>query len=70
MTCVAVSAPGWLAKIDAIMNSELYQQMLKENVRASVHGLNLRRVWVRQEGNNQHSQSTKERLKNKAKVLE
>ncbi len=31
--CFAVSGPGRLAIIDGIINSELYQQILKENVR-------------------------------------
>ncbi len=34
--CFAASGPGQLANIDRTMNSELYQQILKENVRTSV----------------------------------
>ncbi len=34
--CFAASWPGQLAIIDGRMNSELYQQILNENVRTSV----------------------------------
>ncbi len=34
--CVAASWPGQPAVIDGTMDSELYQQILKENVRTSV----------------------------------
>ncbi len=34
--CFAASWPGQPAIIDGTMNSELYQQILKENVRTSV----------------------------------
>ncbi len=34
--CFAASGPGLLAIIDGTMNSELYQQILKENIRTSV----------------------------------
>ncbi len=34
--CFAASGPGQPDIIDGTMNSELYQQILKENVRASV----------------------------------
>ncbi|KAG2458113.1 TCB1 transposase, partial [Polypterus senegalus] len=71
--CCAASGPGRLAFIDGTMNSELYQRILKENVRTSVHELNLKRRWVMQQDNDpQHtSRSTKEWLKkNKVNVLE
>uniref|UniRef100_A0AAR2JEE5 Amino acid transporter transmembrane domain-containing protein n=1 Tax=Pygocentrus nattereri TaxID=42514 RepID=A0AAR2JEE5_PYGNA len=63
--CFAASGTGWLAIIDGTMNSELYQRILKENVRTSVHELNLKRRWVMQQDNNpKHtSRSTKEWLK-------
>ncbi len=34
--CFAASWPGQPAIIDGTMNSELYQQILKENIRTSV----------------------------------
>ena len=71
--CFAASGPGRLAIIDGTMNSELYQRILKENVRTSVHELNLKRRWVMQQDNDpKHtSRSTKEWLKkNKVNVLE
>ncbi len=37
--CFATSGPGRLAIIDGTMNSELYQQILKENIRTSVREL-------------------------------
>uniref|UniRef100_A0AAR2JPU3 Tc1-like transposase DDE domain-containing protein n=1 Tax=Pygocentrus nattereri TaxID=42514 RepID=A0AAR2JPU3_PYGNA len=56
------------------MNSELYQRILKENVRTSVHELNLkRRNFIFQHDNDpKHaSKSTKEWLhRNKIKTLE
>uniref|UniRef100_A0A8C4TBF5 Transposase n=1 Tax=Erpetoichthys calabaricus TaxID=27687 RepID=A0A8C4TBF5_ERPCA len=71
--CFAASGPGQLAFIDGTMNSELYQRILKENVRTSVQELNLKRRWVMQQDNDpKHtSRSTKEWLKkNKVNVLE
>uniref|UniRef100_A0A9J7Y0N0 Uncharacterized protein n=1 Tax=Cyprinus carpio carpio TaxID=630221 RepID=A0A9J7Y0N0_CYPCA len=72
-TCFAASGPGQLAIIDGTMNSELYQQILKENVRTSVQELNLKRKCVMQQDNDPKntSCSTKEWLKeDKANVLE
>ncbi|KAG2465365.1 TCB1 transposase, partial [Polypterus senegalus] len=69
----AASGPVRLAFIDETMNSELYQRILKENVRTSVHELNLKRRWVMQQDNDpKHtSRSTKEwPQKNKFNVLE
>ncbi len=37
--CFAESGPGRLAIIDGTMNSELYQQIVKENVKTSVREL-------------------------------
>ncbi len=71
--CFAASWPGQPAIIDGTMNSELYQQILKENVRTSVQEQSLKRMWVMQQDNNpKHtSHSTKEWLKkNKVNVLE
>ncbi len=71
--CFAASWPGQPAIIDGTMNSELYQQILKENVRTSVYEQSLKRTWVMQQDNNpKHtSHSTKEWLKkNKVHVLE
>lgn len=44
--CFAASGPGQLAIIDGTINSELYQQILKDNIRTSVRTLALKRVWV------------------------
>lgn len=69
--CLA-SGPGRLAIVDGTMNSWLYQQ-LKENVRTSVHELNVKRMWIKQQdSDSKHTvHSTKELLKkNKVNVLE
>ncbi|KAF7645375.1 hypothetical protein LDENG_00205850 [Lucifuga dentata] len=56
--CLAASGPGPLAIIDGTMNSQLYQQILQENVRKSVRELKLK--------TNKHTScSTKELLKQK-----
>ena len=71
--CFAASGPGLLAIIDRTMNSELYQQILKENVMASDHELNFQRTCVMQQDNDpkRTSRPTKQWLKkNKANVLE
>ncbi len=70
--CFAASGPGQPAIIDGTMNSELYQQILKENVKISVHELSLMKKWVMQQYKDpKHtSRSTKEWLKNKVNVLE
>ncbi len=59
--CFAASWPGQPAIIDGTMNSELYQQILKENVRISVYEQSLKRTWVMQQDNNpkRTSHSTK-----------
>ena len=46
--CFAASGPGWLAIIDETLNSELYQQFLKENLRTSFCALNLKGHAARQ----------------------
>ena len=69
----AASGPGRLAIIDGTMNSGLYPQILKENVRVSVCELKLNRRWVLLQDNDpKHtSKSTKEWLKKKkCNVLE
>ncbi|KAK3530781.1 hypothetical protein QTP70_001580 [Hemibagrus guttatus] len=69
----AASGPGRLAVINGIMNSAVYQKILKENVRPSVCDLKLKRTWVLQQDNDpKHtSKSTSEWLKkNKMKTLE
>uniref|UniRef100_A0A3B3DJG5 Transposase n=1 Tax=Oryzias melastigma TaxID=30732 RepID=A0A3B3DJG5_ORYME len=71
--CFAASGPGRLAVIDGSMNSTVYQKVLKENVRPSVHQLKLKRSWVLQQDNDpKHtSKSTSEWLKkSKMKTLE
>ncbi len=69
----AASGPGRLAIIDGTMNSELYQQILKENIRTSVPELSLKKKWAMQQDNDPKHTShfTKEWLKkNKVNILE
>ena len=47
--CFAASGPGQLAIIDGKMNSQVFQDILQENVRLSVHQLKLNRSWVMQQ---------------------
>jgi hypothetical protein len=49
--CFAASGPGQLAIIDGKMNSEVYQDILQENVRLSLHQLKINGSWVMQQGN-------------------
>ena len=49
--CFAASGPGRFTIIDGTMNSELFQRILKENVRTSVRDLNLKRKWIMQQDN-------------------
>jgi len=49
--CFAASGPGLLPVIDGIMNSALYQKILKENVRLSVCDLKLKQTWLMQQDN-------------------
>ncbi len=65
--------PGRLAIIDGTKNSEIYQQILKENIRTSVPELSFKRKWAMQKDNDPKHTShfTKEWLKkNKVNVLE
>lgn len=48
--------PEWLASVVGSIYSELYQQILQENVRVSVHELKLK--WVMQQ-NNYHKHTCK-----------
>ncbi len=50
------SGPGRLAIIDRTINYELYQQIIKENVRISVKGLSLKRKWIIQQDNDTSTQ--------------
>uniref|UniRef100_A0A8C6K5C0 Transposase Tc1-like domain-containing protein n=1 Tax=Nothobranchius furzeri TaxID=105023 RepID=A0A8C6K5C0_NOTFU len=71
--CLAASGTGRLAVINGTMNSTVYQNILKENVRPSVHQLKLKPSWVLQQDNDPEltSKSTSEWLKNnKMKTLE
>uniref|UniRef100_A0A8C6KDX3 Transposase Tc1-like domain-containing protein n=1 Tax=Nothobranchius furzeri TaxID=105023 RepID=A0A8C6KDX3_NOTFU len=71
--CFAASGTGRLAVINGTMNSTVYQNILKENVRPSVRQLKLKRSWVLQQDNDtKHtSKSTSEWLNNnKMKTLE
>uniref|UniRef100_A0A9J8BH47 Transposase n=1 Tax=Cyprinus carpio carpio TaxID=630221 RepID=A0A9J8BH47_CYPCA len=65
--CFAASGPVRLTIIDGIMNSALYQKILKENVRPSVCDLKLKRTWIMQQDNDpKHiSKPLSEWLKNK-----
>ena len=69
--CFAASLPGHLAIIEGTMNSKVYQDILQENIRAAVHDLKLKRVWVmRQDNDPKHtSKSTKEWLKGRTFVF-
>ena len=49
MACFAAFGQGQLAVIDGTMDSDLYQQILKKNVRTSVCELNHKRTWVMQQ---------------------
>jgi hypothetical protein len=58
-SCFAASGYGQLANIDVKMNSQVYQDILQENVRLSVCQLKLNRNWVMQQDNDpKHSKST------------
>ena len=65
--CFAASGPGQLAIIDGKMNSQVYQDILQENVRLSVCQLKLNRSWVMQQDNDpkHRSKSTTEWLQQK-----
>jgi transposase len=65
--CFAASRPGQLAIIDGKINSQVYQDILQENVRLSVCQLKLNKSWVMQQDNDpKHgSKSTTEWLKQK-----
>ena len=47
--CFAASGPRLLAITDGTMNSGLYQQIISENVRASVREPKLNRKWIMQQ---------------------
>jgi hypothetical protein len=47
-SCFAASGPGQLAIIDGKMNSQVYKDILQENVFLSVRQLKLNRSWVMQ----------------------
>ena len=66
-SCFAASGCGRLAVMDGTMNAALFQKILKENVRPSVHDLKLKWTWVvRQDNDPKHtSMSTSEWLKKK-----
>lgn len=65
--CFAASGPGRITVINGKMNSKMYQDILQENLRPSVHQLELKRGWVMQQDNDpKHtSKSTKEWIKQK-----
>jgi len=61
----AASGPRRLAVVNGTMNSAVYLNILKENIRPSVCDLQLKHAWVRQQDNDpKHtSKSTSELLK-------
>jgi transposase len=63
----AASGPGQLVIIDVKINSQVYQDILQENVRLSVPQLKLNRSWVMQQDNDpkHRSKSTTEWLQQK-----
>lgn len=65
--CFVASGPGRIAIIEGKMNSQVYQDILQENLRPSVHQLKLNRRWVLQQDNDpkHRSKSTTEWLKQK-----
>ena len=69
--CFTASGPGQLGIIEGKMNSQVYQTILQDNVRMSVHQLKLCRRWVMQQDNDPKRKSTTEWLqKNKIRLLE
>jgi hypothetical protein len=54
--CFAASRPGKLTIINRKMNSQVYQDVLQENVRLSVHQLKLNRSWVMQQTTTQNTE--------------
>ncbi len=60
--CFAASWPGQPAIIVGSMNSELYQRIIKENVRTSVKEQSLKRTWVMQQDNNPKHKSFYQRM--------
>jgi hypothetical protein len=65
--CFAASGPGQLVIIDGKMNSQVYEDILQENVRLSVCQLKLKRSWVMQQDNDpkHRNKSTTEWLQQK-----
>ena len=65
--CFAASGPGQLAIMDGKMNSQVYQDILQENVKLFVLQLKLNRSWMMQQDNDpkQRSKSTAEWLQQK-----
>uniref|UniRef100_A0AAR2L9T4 Tc1-like transposase DDE domain-containing protein n=1 Tax=Pygocentrus nattereri TaxID=42514 RepID=A0AAR2L9T4_PYGNA len=65
--CFAASGPGRIDVINGKMNSQVYQDILQENLRPSVLQLKLNRRWVMQQDNNSkhRSKSTTEWLHQK-----
>ena len=65
--CFAASGPGQIAVINGKMNSQVYQDILQENLRPSVRQLKLNRGWVMQQDNDpkHRSKSTMEWLQQK-----
>ena len=68
--CLAASGPGQLALIDGKINSQVYQDILQENVRLSVCQLKLNRSWVMQQDNDRSKSTTERRQQNKIHILE
>ena len=49
--CFAAAGTGRIFRIDGIMNSAVYQQILADNLQPSVHTLRLGRNWIMQQDN-------------------
>ncbi|MBN3292589.1 TCB1 transposase, partial [Polypterus senegalus] len=66
--CVASSGTGALVKVEGQMYSTQYQQILQDNVQASVTKLKLRRGWIFQQDNDpKHSSKSTKAFKRREK---
>ncbi|KAF7658781.1 hypothetical protein LDENG_00007380 [Lucifuga dentata] len=51
LSCFAATGPGPLTYTERTMNSKLYQEIAKENVKVVVSHLKLNRSWMMQQDN-------------------
>ena len=70
--CFAASGPEQLAIIDGKMNSQVYRDILQENVKLFVRQLKLNRSWVMQQDTDpkHRSKSTEWLQQKKIRLLE